>query len=133
MAYVPKDWETGEVITEEALDHIEQGIANIGGGVALINVTSNNDYYYLGKSYNDIVAMVENGTIPIAVDTVANGSKTFYELASFAPSETVGGTFYPYSVTFHCGWAEDAPNMEFSANTATEELTTEEHSGGGPA
>lgn len=29
MAYVPKDWVTGEVITESALDHIEQGIASV--------------------------------------------------------------------------------------------------------
>ena len=29
MNYEPKDWQTGEIITEEALDHIEQGIKNL--------------------------------------------------------------------------------------------------------
>lgn len=32
MAYEPKTWECGETITAEALNHIEQGIANSGGG-----------------------------------------------------------------------------------------------------
>lgn len=32
MAYEPKTWECGETITADALNHIEQGIANSGGG-----------------------------------------------------------------------------------------------------
>lgn len=32
MAYTPKTWECGETITADALNHIEQGIAQSGGG-----------------------------------------------------------------------------------------------------
>lgn len=32
MAYTPKTWECGETITADALNHIEQGIADSGGG-----------------------------------------------------------------------------------------------------
>lgn len=32
MAYTPKTWECGDTITAEDLNHIEQGIANSGGG-----------------------------------------------------------------------------------------------------
>lgn len=31
MAYTPKEWKCGDSITAEALNHIEQGIANCGG------------------------------------------------------------------------------------------------------
>lgn len=38
MAYVPHDWETGEVITEELLDHMEQGISdNSIGTIKILN------------------------------------------------------------------------------------------------
>lgn len=33
MAYEPKTWECGETITADALNHLEQGVANAGGGV----------------------------------------------------------------------------------------------------
>lgn len=32
MAYEPKNWECGDVVTADALNHIEQGIAESGGG-----------------------------------------------------------------------------------------------------
>lgn len=32
MAYEPKVWECGDVVSAEALNHIEQGIAQSGGG-----------------------------------------------------------------------------------------------------
>lgn len=32
MAYTPKDWKDGDVITKEALNNIEQGIANVPAG-----------------------------------------------------------------------------------------------------
>lgn len=47
MAYTPKEWECGEVVTAEALNHIEQGIANAGegggGGSLLIKIASFED------------------------------------------------------------------------------------------
>lgn len=44
MAYTPTEWKCGDVVTAEALNKIEQGIANSGGGGALVVhvVVSNN-------------------------------------------------------------------------------------------
>ena len=36
MAYTKQTWECGDVITAEKLNHMEDGIANSGGGTALI-------------------------------------------------------------------------------------------------
>lgn len=35
MAYEPKTWECGETITADDLNHMEQGIANSGGGYSV--------------------------------------------------------------------------------------------------
>ena len=44
MAYEPKTWECGDVVTADALNHIEQGIAESGGGgtVEVIKIASVN-------------------------------------------------------------------------------------------
>ena len=33
MSYTPKEWQCGDTITAEAMNHIEQGIAQNSGGV----------------------------------------------------------------------------------------------------
>lgn len=40
MSYTPTEWNTGDTITASALNKIENGIANAGGGGALIVTTS---------------------------------------------------------------------------------------------
>lgn len=37
MAYEPKTWECGDVVTADALNHIEQGIAESGGGTVEVS------------------------------------------------------------------------------------------------
>lgn len=60
MAYVPKDWVTGEVITEQALDHIEQGIANI---VMVVTETVEGENYTLNKTWREIDNALANGVL----------------------------------------------------------------------
>lgn len=40
MAYEKQTWTTGEVITQEKLNHMEDGIANAGGGALIVNATT---------------------------------------------------------------------------------------------
>lgn len=35
--YEPKNWKCGDTITADDLNHIEQGVANAGGGWSAIN------------------------------------------------------------------------------------------------
>lgn len=61
MAYTPTTWTTGDTITASAMNKIENGIANAGGGVSgLCTDTAGT----LDKSYNDLVAILATGTIP---------------------------------------------------------------------
>ena len=61
MSYTPTSWSTGDTITAAAMNKIENGIANAGGGTSGL-VTDTNDE--LDKTWNEINAMVSAGTIP---------------------------------------------------------------------
>lgn len=44
MAYEKQTWTTGEVITQEKLNHMEDGIANAGGDVEYIKIGSTGSF-----------------------------------------------------------------------------------------
>lgn len=39
MAYTPTNWKDGDIISAEKMNKLEQGVAEGGGGVLLVNVT----------------------------------------------------------------------------------------------
>ena len=41
MAYEKQTWQTGDVITQEKLNHMEDGIANVGGGAEFVKLIEN--------------------------------------------------------------------------------------------
>lgn len=70
MAYEPKTWECGETITAEALNHIEQGIANSGGGTSeplIIRYTGESrvdgdyTYYATDKTFAEVKEAFNSG------------------------------------------------------------------------
>lgn len=76
MSYTPTTWTTGDTITASALNKIEQGIAD-GGGGALIATASNLDgtlavFQYgstLDKTFTEIYTALSDG-IPVYVKAV---------------------------------------------------------------
>lgn len=58
MAYDKQTWVNGETITQEKLNHMEDGIANAGGGgVLVVNATktsSSGSTYILDKTWQEI-------------------------------------------------------------------------------
>lgn len=62
MSYTPTTWTTGDTITASAMNKIEQGIANAGGGGALIvNVTLINGSQTMDKTYAEIYNAFKDG------------------------------------------------------------------------
>lgn len=47
MSYTPTEWETGQTITAEKLNKLEQGVADAGGGSDLPEVTADDKDKYL--------------------------------------------------------------------------------------
>lgn len=59
MAYEKQTWLTGEVITKEKLNHMEDGIANGDGGAFIANMDT--ETHTLDKTWNEIKAAFTNG------------------------------------------------------------------------
>ena len=105
MAYTPTNWTTGDTITATAMNKIENGIANAGGGVSgLCTDTSGT----LDKSYNDIVAILEAGVIPFIFQ---NNTVYIFEFADV-------GEFY--EANFYC--AINSDGLMYVASDADDAL-----------
>lgn len=86
MSYTPTEWKTGDVITAEKLNKLEDGVANAGGdsggGVLIATITESpeDDFseYSCNKTFNELLQAIEerkkvyltdpyNGNIKIGV------------------------------------------------------------------
>ena len=77
MSYTPTSWSTGDTITAAAMNKIENGIANAGGGVSgLCTVTGDT----LDKTYNDLLGMLNNGVIPYLIKMPDANTYSIYVL-----------------------------------------------------
>lgn len=64
MSYEKNAWQTGDTITAEKLNNIENGIANASGS---ITATLEGASITLSASYNDVMAMLDNGIMPFTI------------------------------------------------------------------
>lgn len=70
MSYNPTTWNTGDTITASALNKIEQGIANGGGGISVIDAViylpNSTVGYQIYGDFETAIAKVRQG-IPVMV------------------------------------------------------------------
>ena len=81
MSYTKQTWETGDVITADKLNHMEDGIADAGGGGALtigciITTSGNKTYYTLDKTWKEIHDAYVGGTPCVVSITSDEGEGT---------------------------------------------------------
>ena len=71
--YEKQTWVTGEVITKEKLNHMEDGIENAGGGseVLLVGVDFLSNKF--DKTWNEINTAFSNGQICYAIGEMGTG------------------------------------------------------------
>lgn len=74
MAYDKNTWQSGDVVTSAKLNNIENGIANTNGA---ITVSGTSGSYVLSATYNEIMALLDNGVIPFFATTLINGELIF--------------------------------------------------------
>ena len=91
MAYEKQTWTTGDVITQEKLNHMEDGIADAdGGGVLVVNATTTTSEgrtaTTLDKTWQEIYDA--SLTCSVIVRTMVQ-SETGFSGWSFAPLEAV--------------------------------------------
>lgn len=76
MSYTPTEWETGQTITAEKLNKLEQGVADAGGGgidalvvtftATVDDVTGEISSISSNKTVSEIVSAVESGIFVVA-------------------------------------------------------------------
>lgn len=63
MSYTPTQWETGDIVTAEKLNKLENGVAAAGSGGALfVNMTEDGDASVLDKTWKEIDDALADGT-----------------------------------------------------------------------
>lgn len=121
MAYIKQTWTTGDTITADKLNHMEDGIANGSGGIVFVNMEYDDDLggYNGNFSYNDIHTMIENGSIPVGISSELSEIEIFI----FDGISEMDNTYYSY-------FSVKREPYLFSAEDPDENMTT---GGGGPA
>ena len=102
MSYEPKTWECGDTITAEALNHLEQGVANAGGGgTEPLILTYDYEAHHLGATFGEIKDAVLAGT-PVFFKYSPSETYDIYSLDVFSNFNISGDNEYGYSadVTF---------------------------------
>ena len=74
MSYTPTEWKSGDVITSEKLNNLEQGVADAsggGGGALVIDLEVTGSAMTLNKTWQEIFNTISGGTFAFVrnVDT----------------------------------------------------------------
>lgn len=73
MAYEPTVWNTGDVISAEKLNKIENGLA-AGGGLPVVHISKQSNGYAINETYSELSDILgDKEIIPVNIDTF-NGS-----------------------------------------------------------
>lgn len=83
MAYEKQEWKTGDTITAEKMNHIEDGVANSTGGLFIIHATDydsdENTWSKTDKTFDEIYAAAMAGLDPV-IYCVDYGIEKVYRL-----------------------------------------------------
>lgn len=117
MAYVKQNWETGELITSQKLNHMEDGIAEGGGGAFMINANDDGTSVTLDKTWQEIWDAYDAGSLCLVYhhneyegaeetsmnivgsikEEISNGEYLYsVSIQRFGTLETNTNTGYPY-------------------------------------
>lgn len=99
MSYTPTNWNTGDTITASALNKIENGIANAGGGGidAVVWFPNSTVGWQISGDFAAALQKAQNG-IPLAIIVAPE-----YNAYSY-------GFYVPYVNMCGCAWYDSDPN-----------------------
>ena len=123
MSYVKTTWATGDVVTSAKLNNMENGIAGAYAvEVFQIVYDEDNGNYNFGKSYNDLLALVTAGKLPVVyyIGDLSAFTGSGSETACFILPLIKLGANGDYSAHFNDG---SGSNISFSAMNAEANLS----------
>lgn len=69
--YTPTNWIDGDIVTEQKLNKLEQGLEDAGCKIAVINVLATTDgadtVYTPDKTFAEVMELIEDGYVPVYV------------------------------------------------------------------
>lgn len=118
MSYTKQTWETGDVITSEKLNHIEDGVANVDGRNPLITFNFSG-FGSVSTIWGFAIGELDAGTYQ-AKRFIEYDIDTLYEVTVFAPNGQYI-TCLPLSVPTKEGWALlfRKPNPDYYETTVS--------------
>lgn len=116
MAYEKHTWETGEVITAENLNHMENGIKDAGGSFA-ISVQQTDNALTLTKTWQEIFDAVNGGKFAYVIEHRSDTSVYIYPVN--------------YVSVYGLGYDVNCNNTIFTATSATGYPTFDTSNAGG--
>lgn len=121
MSYNKTTWDTGDVVTAEKLNNIEDGIEN-ASGVLIIEPTivreGSNVTHNLHTSFNDMKSALLSGKNILAKITTPQPPEEYIEELGISESEYDPYTYVPFSITGLAGLdAASRYTISFTYNT----------------
>ena len=98
MSYTPTSWSTGDTITAAAMNKIENGIANAGGGDILYDIGVEDGT--LDKTWTEIYTAHSGGKIVRIVQGAEGFAETQYVIATVSDN----GTYFVYFAGGGAAW-----------------------------
>ena len=65
MSYTPTEWKTGDIVTADKLNKLENGVASAGGGGSLVCEYDPDNNYALNYTYQQIADAAASGKIVV--------------------------------------------------------------------
>lgn len=134
MAYTPTTWQTGDTITATAMNKIENGIANAGGGNPVIKMVSTNFGSYSHICGEFLLCTLSNGVYYPALILSQKDGVVYPKgnlVILYGGSNTVFVTCYPASVdngNYVLIFVEGTCTYSFSGNISQEQVTIDDYS-----
>lgn len=107
MSYEKQTWTTGDTITAEKLNNLEDGVSG-NGGVVLVTVTYDEQNYQADKTFSEILEAIQNNLIVKVIYTNQYGLTLCMSLQSISNYNITFGT-----TLYFDGGGEEEPSIEF--------------------
>lgn len=133
MSYEKTNWVTGDIVTADKLNKLEDGVVSAGNSSGLLTYTPDqeSETLTLDKTFNEVLAMLESGTLPfLFLDHGIPGAVGGYVLS---PTYLLGGNG-PFGPSFGVSFPNPAsPNtsLDFVAHDPNDPLVCDLNGGGG--
>ena len=79
MSYTPTEWTTGDIITAEKLNHIENGVESANSSSGGLYIVQSDEYQFPLCTLGDIRTAITNGKFPIRFHSDTNDERGQYD------------------------------------------------------